>query len=439
MLLPRQPLLLRWHARSPAGPVAPAGGAARAGQRCASSDATPPGDTYTTRRGLLASTSGAFAAGARAGGLACIAPPPLAPQHAAEPPSCWHTPPLRAGQLLGALPAAAAGTAEQPRGSRLSVLEAPGSMARPESCGKLQPQLAAALTKSVYDAVKGLQVRGGSGRGSAPGASQLRAALPALQAARSAAPAGAAAPAGRSPPEPPSLPLTDLLPALPPPRPQAMPEAALQAEIFRLRDQEYPYYYAANKDRLPAVPDLSDMSGGLSNPAFFNFLSYIIWKVRAGALHAFTRCSKGRLVLAVHARRRWRGRRRPGALADGPAATAGSLARPLAAGRSWQHWRALAATCTGPFPGIAGRPPKGPLSWPPVQVVARGVTGEADRAAVCRAAGAALAQELADGPVQRLRAAAAGSGGRAGEAAVLEAVVEVRLRGLLARRRCCVG
>lgn len=31
---------------------------------------------------------------------------------------------------------------------------------------------------------------------------------------------------------------------------------------------------------LPTVPDLSDASGGLSNPAFFNFLSYILWKVR---------------------------------------------------------------------------------------------------------------------------------------------------------------
>lgn len=29
---------------------------------------------------------------------------------------------------------------------------------------------------------------------------------------------------------------------------------------------------AANKDRLPAIPDLSDNSGGLSNPAYFNFV-----------------------------------------------------------------------------------------------------------------------------------------------------------------------
>jgi hypothetical protein len=78
-----------------------------------------------------------------------------------------------------------------------------------------------------------------------------------------------------------------------------MPEAALQAEIFRLRTQEYPYYYAANKDRLAVVPDLSDMSGGLSNPAFFNFLSYIIWKVRgrrraaAGPVPACRRARQG--------------------------------------------------------------------------------------------------------------------------------------------------
>jgi hypothetical protein len=29
---------------------------------------------------------------------------------------------------------------------------------------------------------------------------------------------------------------------------------------------------AANKDRLAAVPDLSDNSGGLSNPVFFSFV-----------------------------------------------------------------------------------------------------------------------------------------------------------------------
>ena len=28
------------------------------------------------------------------------------------------------------------------------------------------------------------------------------------------------------------------------------------------------------------MPDLSDSSGGLSNPVFFNFVYYILWKVR---------------------------------------------------------------------------------------------------------------------------------------------------------------
>lgn len=35
---------------------------------------------------------------------------------------------------------------------------------------------------------------------------------------------------------------------------------------------EYSYYYEANKDRLPRVPDLSDESGGLSNRTYFNFV-----------------------------------------------------------------------------------------------------------------------------------------------------------------------
>ena len=36
----------------------------------------------------------------------------------------------------------------------------------------------------------------------------------------------------------------------------------------------------ANRELLPALPDLSDLGGGLSNPAQFNFMSYILWKVR---------------------------------------------------------------------------------------------------------------------------------------------------------------
>jgi hypothetical protein len=38
--------------------------------------------------------------------------------------------------------------------------------------------------------------------------------------------------------------------------------------------QEYSYYYNANKDRLPRVPDLSDSSGGLSNRTYFNFVRW---------------------------------------------------------------------------------------------------------------------------------------------------------------------
>ncbi len=32
---------------------------------------------------------------------------------------------------------------------------------------------------------------------------------------------------------------------------------------------------------MPAIPDLSDNSGGLSNPAYFNFASYVQWKAAA--------------------------------------------------------------------------------------------------------------------------------------------------------------
>eukprot|EP00955_Chlamydomonas_euryale_P012820 138311-Chlamydomonas_euryale.AAC.2 len=58
-------------------------------------------------------------------------------------------------------------------------------------------------------------------------------------------------------------------------------EGQLQREIFRLRDREYPYYYDANKDRLPRIPDLSDLSGGMSNTTYFNFNYYILFKVAA--------------------------------------------------------------------------------------------------------------------------------------------------------------
>ena len=59
---------------------------------------------------------------------------------------------------------------------------------------------------------------------------------------------------------------------------QIMTEAEFQAANFKLRSREYKYYYEANKDRLDAIPELSDMSGGLSNPALFNFVYYCVWK-----------------------------------------------------------------------------------------------------------------------------------------------------------------
>ncbi|KAG2499349.1 hypothetical protein HYH03_002924 [Edaphochlamys debaryana] len=56
-----------------------------------------------------------------------------------------------------------------------------------------------------------------------------------------------------------------------------MEEVEFQEEVFKLRQREYRYYAEANG--LPRVPDLSDGTGGLSNPAYFNFLQYTLWKV----------------------------------------------------------------------------------------------------------------------------------------------------------------
>eukprot|EP00775_Hariotina_reticulata_P007811 gene7811-8008_t len=62
---------------------------------------------------------------------------------------------------------------------------------------------------------------------------------------------------------------------------QVMPEQQLQLERYKLQAQEFKYYAAANKERMPALPDLSDNSGGLSNRLYFNFVSYVLWKVVA--------------------------------------------------------------------------------------------------------------------------------------------------------------
>ncbi len=79
---------------------------------------------------------------------------------------------------------------------------------------------------------------------------------------------------------------------------QVMDEAAFQAEVFKLRSREWPYYLAANRDSLQAVPDLSDLSGGLSNPTQFNFLMYILWKARQETCS----CSWGSSVAGAPAR-----------------------------------------------------------------------------------------------------------------------------------------
>jgi hypothetical protein len=93
---------------------------------------------------------------------------------------------------------------------------------------------------------------------------------------------------------------------------QLMSATEFQAQNFKLRNREYKYYFEANKSRLDRVPDLSDSSGGtlihrlpvwcekrgavallhlqtltplrnagLSNPAYFNFVYYIAWKIVA--------------------------------------------------------------------------------------------------------------------------------------------------------------
>ncbi|MEW5305544.1 MAG: hypothetical protein WDW36_008078 [Sanguina aurantia] len=50
------------------------------------------------------------------------------------------------------------------------------------------------------------------------------------------------------------------------------------AQARLLHDLET-YYAKANRARLPLIPDLTDMSGGLSNPCYWNFLIYCLWKV----------------------------------------------------------------------------------------------------------------------------------------------------------------
>ncbi|KAK9836920.1 hypothetical protein WJX74_011061 [Apatococcus lobatus] len=63
-------------------------------------------------------------------------------------------------------------------------------------------------------------------------------------------------------------------------------ERAFQISTFKLRNQEYKYYLEQHKTEMPAIPDLADNSGGLSNPAYYNFASYIQWKSAARAVQA---------------------------------------------------------------------------------------------------------------------------------------------------------
>lgn len=54
----------------------------------------------------------------------------------------------------------------------------------------------------------------------------------------------------------------------------------------------------ANNDKLPAIPDLSDSSGGLSNRTYFNFTVYCQWKA-SGAAQA------GKSCLFTHVQSGW--------------------------------------------------------------------------------------------------------------------------------------
>lgn len=56
------------------------------------------------------------------------------------------------------------------------------------------------------------------------------------------------------------------------------PEQKYQLTFSKLRLREFQFYRQQYQDKLPLLPDLSDYSGGLSNAAFFNFVSYMSWK-----------------------------------------------------------------------------------------------------------------------------------------------------------------
>jgi hypothetical protein len=66
---------------------------------------------------------------------------------------------------------------------------------------------------------------------------------------------------------------------------QITTEREFQASNFKLREREYKYYMQANQNRLESIPDLSDLSGGLSNPVLFNFVYYIAWKAACARLN----------------------------------------------------------------------------------------------------------------------------------------------------------
>eukprot|EP00798_Chlamydomonas_sp_ICE-L_P001943 gene1943-33354_t len=54
---------------------------------------------------------------------------------------------------------------------------------------------------------------------------------------------------------------------------KVMDEKQFQIENFKFKDP--------HKDEIPAIPDLSDLTGGLSNKVYFNFVNYSLWKTVA--------------------------------------------------------------------------------------------------------------------------------------------------------------
>ncbi|GBF88207.1 hypothetical protein Rsub_00919 [Raphidocelis subcapitata] len=143
------------------------------------------------------------------------------------------------------------------------------------------------------------------------------------------------------------------------------PEEALQRERFKLFQQEYSYYYEANQDELPRVPDLSDESGGLSNRSYFNFVSYINWKVAARHVtdpaQRSALCRRvGELLLPVVAPGEAEALRREAAGARGGVASEAAVAASLQ--RLLRRFEEAGYCCPGGWQLVWGELPGG---WPP--------------------------------------------------------------------------